>query len=97
MEQLPDFEKVAFPDSPPLAPALAFPRVSPSGLPLLTRLLQLDPARRPSAAEALADEWFCRRPLAIDPSELPLPLRPLPAGAGGGKGNGPDSEEEEED
>lgn len=111
VERLPDFDKVAFPESDPLDPALAFPRVPPGGLPLLARLLRLDPAQRPSAAEALRDEWFCLRPFPSDPSQLPVPLRPVPGakrrkGDGNGDGDGDgdgglgfgwSSESEEED
>lgn len=81
MAALPDFDKLAFPASDPIDPTRAFPRVPPQGLTLLARLLQLDPARRPSAVAALRDEWFCLRPLPSDPSALPVPLRPLPGGA----------------
>lgn len=92
MERLADFDKLAFPDFQPLSPDRAFPRVPPLGQPLLARLLALDPARRPSAIEALGDGWFSMRPLPSDSSLLPVPLRSLP----GVKGGSPRESEAEE-
>jgi hypothetical protein len=48
---LPDFAKVSFPDMPPLDLASTFPSIPPPALPLLRRLLVLEPCRRISAAE----------------------------------------------
>ena len=79
---LPDYDKVVFPDTPPVDLRVAFPRVPAAASPLLGRLLALDPAQRPSAYEALGHEYFYLAPLPCDPSELPVVPRPLPGAAG---------------
>ena len=55
---LPDFSKISF--KPTEAPAMAalVPRAGPDALSLLEALLALDPARRPSATEALRHRFF---------------------------------------
>jgi serine/threonine protein kinase len=55
---LPDFAKISFKPTPAPAMASLVPRASSSALALLDELLQLDPARRPSAAEALRHRFF---------------------------------------
>ena len=45
--------------------------MSEAGLDLLRGLLMLDPARRISAADALAHPWFAESPLPLDPRLLP--------------------------
>jgi serine/threonine protein kinase len=55
---LPDFVKISFKPTPAPAMASLVPRASSSALALLDELLQLDPARRPSAAEALRHRFF---------------------------------------
>jgi serine/threonine protein kinase len=46
---------------------------SPLLLDLLARMLQYDPARRITAAEALQHPWFAAAPAPAPPSALPLP------------------------
>jgi serine/threonine protein kinase len=71
---LPDWGKIEFPDLAPLPLALVLaPHASPLLVDFLDKVLALDPARRPSAAECLRHPW-------LDPSRDP-PLLPaaLPA------------------
>ncbi|XP_074562054.1 putative serine/threonine-protein kinase At1g54610 [Curcuma longa] len=51
--------------------AEAFKDFPPSALTLLEVLLSVDPADRGTAASALKNEFFTRKPLACDPSSLP--------------------------
>ena len=38
---------------------------------LISKMLELNPAHRISAAEALEHQYFCQDPLPCDPSEIP--------------------------
>ena len=60
--------------------------VSDAGLELLQGLLALDPARRTTAAEALAHRWWAEDPPPCDPRLLPA--FPPGAATGGGAGGG---------
>jgi protein kinase len=64
---------IRFPTAVPTGIASVLPHISPVALSLLTDMLRFDPARRPSAAQALQHEWFGGAP---GPQEVLLPGAP---------------------
>ncbi|KAJ1448097.1 kinase-like domain-containing protein [Pelagophyceae sp. CCMP2097] len=73
--ELPDFCKIQFPDMPPVPLGTVSPHASPLALGLLGRLLVLEPARRCSASDALADAFFVTGPARAPASELAALVR----------------------
>jgi protein kinase len=65
---------IRFPTAVPTGLAVLLPHASPAALALLTEMLRFDPARRPSATQALQHEWFGG--LGV-PQEVLMP-EPLP-------------------
>lgn len=47
-------------------------KMEAGALSLVERLLSMDPSRRPSAAQALADDWFRTKPLPCSRDKLPV-------------------------
>ena len=73
---LPDYPKYQIPSQP--APSLQrlLPSFRPDELDLLTAMVALNPAARPSTSEALDHVYFKTEPRATPMSELVLPLPP---------------------
>lgn len=78
--ELPDYSKIIFPDMQPVQLDLLLPHVSESGIDFLRLFLQLDPALRATASEALtqhADFFYGNSPGTAPPmaalAELPKP------------------------
>jgi cyclin-dependent kinase 7 len=69
MSLLSDFTPFEARQGRPLAEL--FPAYSSDAIDLLSMLLRFDPARRPSAAEALAHRYFTSSPLPTPPPALP--------------------------
>ncbi|GFR47704.1 hypothetical protein Agub_g9457 [Astrephomene gubernaculifera] len=88
--ELPYF--LQFTETWPLPLRQVFPAASGDALDLLGRLLQLDPLRRISAAEALRHPYFSNNPPPTPPALLPRPARredaPLGGAAAGGAAGG---------
>jgi protein kinase len=61
---------IRFSSTPPTGLAALIPNASPAALSLMNEMLRFDPARRPSASQALRHEWFVA-------AEGPSPDRPL--------------------
>ncbi|PNH04461.1 Cyclin-dependent kinase D-1, partial [Tetrabaena socialis] len=81
---------LAFTETRPLPLRQVFPAAGGDALEQLGRMLQLDPARRITAAEALRHPYFSNNPQPTPPPLLPRPLKredaPLAAEARPGKG-----------
>ncbi|PFH35696.1 putative cell-cycle-associated protein kinase CDK [Besnoitia besnoiti] len=69
---LPSFFPFTHTDAKPLK--TVFPFCCNDSLDLLDRLLQLDPSRRISAADALSHQWFQQNPKPCAPKDLPVHL-----------------------
>uniref|UniRef100_A0A7S0RJR5 Protein kinase domain-containing protein n=1 Tax=Chlamydomonas leiostraca TaxID=1034604 RepID=A0A7S0RJR5_9CHLO len=80
-----EFQKV----TPPPLRSL-FPKASDDALDLLGRMVSLDPAKRPTAAEALAHRYFTNDPQPTPLAKLPRPMSreqaPLVSGPAPGTG-----------
>jgi serine/threonine protein kinase len=63
---LPDYGKVLFRPAAPVPLRCLLPHAPPAALDLLVRLLRWNPAERPSAAAALAHEFFVAAAVAGD-------------------------------
>lgn len=70
LEQLPQFTKFNECAGTPLS--VMFAAASPDALDLLGKLLTFDPAKRPTAKEALEHPYFSSHPLPTPPLELPV-------------------------
>jgi cell cycle related kinase len=75
MTELPDFNKITFPDMPPIPLECIVPDASPDALDLLKQFLVYASSKRISAAEALVHSYFFTEPLPAHHSELPIPAR----------------------
>ncbi|XP_022098738.1 cyclin-dependent kinase 20-like [Acanthaster planci] len=73
MEQLPDYNKITFPENPPIPFEEVVPDASPEALDLLKKFLVYPSKQRISAAEALLHPYFFTEPLLAHHSELPIP------------------------
>lgn len=75
MSQLPDYNKITFPDMPPVPFEEVVPNASKEALDLLRKFLMYHSEKRMSAAEALVHPYFFTPPLPAHHSELPTPTR----------------------
>lgn len=75
MHDLPDYNKITFPDTPPVPFEEVVPDASPEALNLLKRFLVYQSKHRISAKEALVHPYFFTEPLPAHHSELPIPQR----------------------
>ena len=75
MSELPDYNKITFPDMPPIPFDEILPDASPEALDLLKRFLIYPSKQRISAEEALLHPYFFTEPLPAHHSELPIPHR----------------------
>ncbi|KAG8466799.1 hypothetical protein KFE25_008178 [Diacronema lutheri] len=78
--ELPDFEKIAFPDTAAVPLAELCPDASAAALDLLARLLVYAPDRRIGAADATCHHFFFTDPPPSLARELPVPLAKPPRG-----------------
>ena len=89
MNVLPGMKKMRFSPKPgsglrkifPLQSYTGGPYLSQMGVDLMSKLLELDPDKRITCAEALKHPYFSEIPLAKDPSMMPT----FPSGNEGGK------------
>jgi cell cycle related kinase len=83
---LPDFGKISFPVTPalPWEDVLTGPEASTTARELCSRMLALNPALRPTAADALRAAYFFTHPLP----DAKLQMMPAEAGGGGGRASG---------
>ncbi|KAG3015764.1 hypothetical protein JG687_00006184 [Phytophthora cactorum] len=63
VRELPDFDKVAFPEYEPMPLSKLFPDAEASTVDLLSKLLVLDPSKRLSARKALVHDFFFDGPV----------------------------------
>lgn len=75
MHELPDYNKITFPDNPPIPFEEVVPDASPEALALLKKFLVYQSKNRISAKEALLHPYFFTEPLPAHHSELPIPQR----------------------
>ncbi|XP_072016760.1 cyclin-dependent kinase 20-like [Amphiura filiformis] len=75
MEELPDYNKITFPENPPIPLEKVVPDASAEALDLLKKFLVYPSNRRISAAEALLHPYFFTAPLPAHHTELPKPQR----------------------
>lgn len=75
MTELPDYNKIVFPEMPPIPLETIVPDVSPEAIDLVKRFLVYPSKERISASEALLHPYFFTRPLPAHHSELPIPAR----------------------
>lgn len=75
VQALPDYGKVTFPDMSPIDLHVVLPHAHPIDIDFLKRLLQLNPASRPTASELRTDRYFFEHPVPACPSELRPPPR----------------------
>jgi protein kinase len=66
---------IRLPQTPPTPLASLLPNASPEAIDLLRQMLQLDPTKRPGAAQALQHPWFA------GPATPPAAADPAPADA----------------
>ena len=91
-QRLPDYEKIAFAPRLPTSSTDAFPENVDPGLAtdFLFRALALDPKMRPTAEEALRDEYFRAAPAAASPEAALEELRRCALRGDGDVGDGTD-------
>jgi serine/threonine protein kinase len=70
-----------FSSAVPAGLASLFPNISPAAFSLLADILRIDPARRPSAAQALRHEWFSADGDSPAARSVPSPERTRGSGA----------------
>ncbi|XP_073228851.1 cyclin-dependent kinase 20-like isoform X2 [Porites lutea] len=75
MTELPDYNKIVFPEMPPIPLETIVPDASPEAVDLLKKFLVYPSKERISAAEALLHPYFFTEPLPAHHSELPIPAR----------------------
>ncbi|XP_071960531.1 cyclin-dependent kinase 20-like [Antedon mediterranea] len=75
MKDLPDYNKITFPENAPIPLEEIVPDASPEALDLLKRFLVYPSKQRISAAEGLIHPYFFTEPLPAHHSELPIPQR----------------------
>lgn len=75
MSQLPDYNKISFPDYPPIPFEEILPDASQNALDLLKKFLVYPSNKRIPAKDALLHIYFFVEPLPAHHSELPIPLR----------------------
>ncbi|CAH1785058.1 unnamed protein product [Owenia fusiformis] len=75
MSELPDYNKISFPENPPIPMEEVLPDASKEALSLLKKFLVYPSTKRISAKEALLDPYFFTEPLPAHHSELPIPQR----------------------
>ncbi|KAL3853462.1 hypothetical protein ACJMK2_016998 [Sinanodonta woodiana] len=77
MSELPDYNKITFPENPPLPFEEVVPDASTEAVDLLKRFLVYPSKDRISAKDALLHPYFFTEPLPAHHSELPIPQRSL--------------------
>ncbi|EDO49865.1 predicted protein [Nematostella vectensis] len=75
MTDLPDYNKITFPDMPAIPLEKIVPDASPEAMDLLKRFLVYPSKKRIPASEALLHPYFFMEPLPAHHSELPIPSR----------------------
>ncbi|KAI0231681.1 Cyclin-dependent kinase 20 [Lamellibrachia satsuma] len=75
MSELPDYNKITFPENQPVPFEEILPDASPEALDLLRRFLVYPSKQRIPAKEALLHPYFFSEPLPAHHSELPIPQR----------------------
>ena len=74
VKELPDYEKVSFPDMSPLDPRLLLPHAHEDDLSYIwSHFLHLNPKRRSSASDALQTDYWHKLPVPATPSDGVLP------------------------
>ncbi|XP_076814705.1 cyclin-dependent kinase 20-like [Clavelina lepadiformis] len=75
MSSLPDYNKITFPENPPIPLEEIVPDASDDAVDLLKRFLVYPSKKRIAAEEALLHAYFFTEPLPAHHSELPIPQR----------------------
>lgn len=75
MTELPDYNKITFPEMPPIPLEKVVPDATSEALELLKRFLVYPSKLRIAATEALLHPYFFKEPLPAHHSELPIPAR----------------------
>ena len=75
LTDLPDYNKISFPDNDPIPFEEIVPDASTEALDLLKKFLVYPSKQRISAKEALLHPYFFTEPLPAHHSELPIPQR----------------------
>ncbi|KAI9360011.1 kinase-like domain-containing protein [Zopfochytrium polystomum] len=75
LETLPDYNKIQFPEMPPVPFEKVCPDASPEALDLLKKFLVYASADRIQGSDALLDVYFFKPPLSAHHLELPIPKR----------------------
>lgn len=75
MSSLPDYNKITFPDNPPIPLEEMVPDASPEAQDLLKKFLLYPSKERIAAKDALLHPYFFTEPLPAHHSELPIPQR----------------------
>ncbi|KAL4226226.1 Cyclin-dependent kinase 20 [Mactra antiquata] len=75
MHELPDYNKITFPDAEPIPLEDVVPDAAKEALDLLKKFLVYQSKHRISAKEALVHPYFFTEPLPAHHSELPIPQR----------------------
>lgn len=83
MTELPDYNKITFPEMPPIPLEKVVPDATCEALELLKKFLVYPSKSRVAAAEALLHPYFFKEPLPAHHSELPIPARNSARRAGG--------------
>ncbi|XP_050675369.1 cyclin-dependent kinase 20 [Leptidea sinapis] len=71
--ELPDYNKITFPESPPMSWTDILPGVEPEAIHLVKSFILYDEKRRIPAKQALHHPWFRSRPFPTPLSEMPKP------------------------
>jgi len=75
MTELPDFNKITFPENPPMPFEEILPDASPEAIDLVRQFLVYPSKQRISAKKALLHPYFFTEPLPAHHSDLPIPQR----------------------
>jgi len=75
MTELPDYNKITFPENPPIPFEEIMPDASPEAIDLVRQFLVYPSKKRISAKKALLHPYFFTEPLPAHHSDLPIPQR----------------------